>query len=223
MIIYELSNRLPHLKSVNIAKDNRYVYRSKPITKKKFKNPCGICHKSVNDNQKAILCNTCDLWIHRKCNGTTVKEYEMYCKEDDNIPWMCILCSIDELASKFPFGYLSKLELNDLFGTDLPSQLELLPSYELRSKLSQIPNLNDFDIEENYVQTINSKYYDLHDFNNLTASIGKGLSFFHLNIRSLAKHLDELKTILSMSKKKYNYHLKVRREGAKWRHIWHHK
>ena len=97
---------------------------------------------------------------------------------------MCILCSIDELASKFPFGYLSKLELNDLFGIDLPSQLELLPSYELRSKLSQIPNLNDFDIEENYVQTINSKYYDLHDFNSLTASIGKCLSFFHLSIRS---------------------------------------
>ena len=124
------------VKSVNIAKENRYVYRSKPITKKKFKNPCGICHKSVNDNQKAILCDMCDLWIHMKCNGTTVKEYEMYCKEDDNIPWMCILCSIDELASKFPFGYLSKLELNDLFGIDLPSQLELLPSYELRSKLS---------------------------------------------------------------------------------------
>ena len=163
------------VKSVNIAKENRYVYHSKPITKKKFKNPCGICHKSVNDNQKAILCNTCDLWIHRKCNGTTVKEYEMYCKEDDNIPWMCIFCSIDELASKFSFGYLSKLELNDLFGIDLPSQLELLPSYELRPKPSQIPNLNDFDIEENYVQTINLKYYDLHDFNNLTASIGKCL------------------------------------------------
>ena len=129
----------------------------------------------------------------------------MYCKEDDNIPWMCILCSIDELASKFPFGYLSKLELNDLFGIDLPLQLELLPSYELRSKLSQIPNLNDFDIEENYVQTINSKYYNLHDFNSLTASIGKCLSFFHLNIKSLAKHLDELKTILSMSKKKFDF------------------
>ena len=49
------------VKSVNIAKENRYVYHSKPITKKKFKNPCGICHISVNDNQKAILCNTCDL------------------------------------------------------------------------------------------------------------------------------------------------------------------
>ena len=37
------------------------------------------------------------------------------------------------------------MELNDFNNLDLPSQLELLPSYELRSKLSRIPNPYDFD------------------------------------------------------------------------------
>ena len=45
--------------------------------------------------------------------------------------------------------------LNDFNGLDLPSQLKLLPSYELRSKLSGIPNLDNFDIEENHIKAVN--------------------------------------------------------------------
>ena len=68
--------------------------------------------------------------------------------EPDEIPWLCILCNIDDMASKFPFGYLSKIELSELYGVDSLSQLELLPSFEIRSKLSQIPNLDDYDIDK---------------------------------------------------------------------------
>ena len=53
-----------------------------------------------------------------------IKEYEILLNENDDIPWLC-MCSMDEMASKFPFGYLSKFEVNDLYGIDLPSQLEL--------------------------------------------------------------------------------------------------
>ena len=58
------------------------------------------------------------------------------------------------MASKFPFSHLSKIELSDLCGLDFPSQLQLLPNYELRSKLSQIPTLDNFDLDENYLQSI---------------------------------------------------------------------
>ena len=30
-----------------------------------LKYPCGICHKSVNKNQKAIFCTVCLNWIHK--------------------------------------------------------------------------------------------------------------------------------------------------------------
>ena len=99
-----------------------------------------------------------------RCNGTSLTEYETLVLEDDDIPWQCILCEIAGMAIKFPFGYLAEMELSDLHHLDLPSQLQLLPSHELRSKLSHIPSLDNFDLDENYIQTINSEYVDLPNF-----------------------------------------------------------
>ena len=186
---------------INIAKQRK---QSVPIKPRNIKDPCGICFKSVNKNQRAIKCSTCLKWIHRKCNGISVKEYEALVNQPDEIPWLCILCNIDDMASKFPFGYLSKIELNELYGIDLPSQLELLPSFEIRSKLPQISNLDNYDIDENFIQSINSKYMDQLAFNKLTSTLSKGLSLMHINIRSLSKHIDEFKTALLMSKVKFD-------------------
>ena len=81
---------------------------------------------------------------------------------------------------------------------DFPSQLKLLPTYELRSKLSHIPTLDDFDMDENYVQSINSKSFDISDFSKLNiTSIDKHFSIFHVNTRSLSKNFDQLQSVLS--------------------------
>ena len=72
------------------------------------------------------------------------------------------------------------MELNDFNGLDLPSQSKLLPSSELRSKLSGIPNLDDFDIEEHHIRAVNSNYYDLHDFIKLTNSVKNVHHYFML-------------------------------------------
>ena len=188
-------------RTINIAKQEQSVPMKACCN---IKDPCGICFKSVNKNQKAMKCNTCLKWIHRKCNGISVKEYEALVNEPDEIPWLCILCTNDDMASKFPFGYLSKIELSELYGVELPSQLELLLSFEIRSKLSQIPNLDDYDIDENFVQSINSKYMDQLASNKLTCTLSKSLSLMHINIRSLSKHINEFKTVLSMSKVKFD-------------------
>ena len=188
--------------AVNIIKEKSNPYSSLFQTKKSnIKNPCGICQKSVNKNQHAIYCTICLRWIHRKCNGTSLKEYEYLTEEDDDIPWQCILCDIDEMAFKFPFSHLSKIELNDLYGLDFPFQLQLLPNYELRSKLSHIPTLDNFDLDENYVQSINSNYFDILDLQKLNDTVSrKHFSLFHVNTRSLSKHFDQLLTVLSSSK-----------------------
>ena len=121
-------NAVDYLKNQpKISKDSSKIKSTHNI-----KHPCGICHKSVNKNQQAIFCTFCSKWVHRKRNGTSVKEYDILIEEDDNLPWQCILCAIDEMASKFPFRYLSKMEFSDIYGLDLSSQLQLLPSYELR-------------------------------------------------------------------------------------------
>ena len=126
-----------------------------------IKYPCGICKKSVNKNKKAINCSVCSEWVHIKCNGVSINEYEKLVEEEESITWQCILCDIEDMASKFPFCYLSKTELVDLYGLDFPSQSQLLPTYELRSKLSKIPSLDNFDVDENYIQSVSSKYYNL--------------------------------------------------------------
>ena len=93
------------------------------------------------------------------------------------------------MAFKFPFSHLSKIELNDLYGLDFPSQLQLLPNYELRSKLLHIPTLDNFDLDENYVQSINSNYFDILDLQKLNDTVSrKHFSLFHVNTRSLSKN-----------------------------------
>ena len=101
------------------------------------------------------------------------------------------------MASRFPFGYLSKIELHDLYGLDFPSQLQLLPSYVLRSKPSHIPTLDNFDIDESDVQSISSKYFEISDFSKSNFSFSKQFSLFHVNTRSLAENFDELSAALS--------------------------
>ena len=61
--------------------------------------------------------------------------------EPDDVPFQCFLSVIKENSEIFPLLLLDKSELLDLYGVDLPSQLKLLDSYELRSKLANMPNL----------------------------------------------------------------------------------
>ena len=104
------------------------------------------------------MLDKCDLWSHASCNGISKSEYMKLMEEDDDVPWYCIPCFILENAEIYPFGLLSKTELCDLLGVDLPSQIESLPSFEIVSKLTNLPNLNSLDIDENLIQAIHSKY-----------------------------------------------------------------
>ena len=51
----------------------------------------------------------------------------------------------------------------DLNGIDLPSHLQTLPSFETQSK----PKLNDFDIDENIISTMNSKCHSVDEINKI--------------------------------------------------------
>ena len=79
----------------------------------------------------------------------------------------------------FPFGYESNIELFNLYDIDLPSLLEMLPSYDLVSKLSNMPNLNKSDLDENFIHTINSKYHSVSDLIRLN-KMSTDFSLFHV-------------------------------------------
>ena len=57
-------------------------------------------------------------------------------------------------------------------------------------KLSHIPTLDKFDMDENYVQSINSKYFDIPEIAKLsTALSGKSFSLFHVILEAYPKTL----------------------------------
>ena len=59
-----------------------------------------------------------------------------------------------------------------------------------------LPNLEDYDIDEHLPSNVNSSYHTLQDLSMLDTS-EHDLSLFHLNIRSLSLHLDELSSTLA--------------------------
>ena len=149
--------------------------------------PCGICHKNISYNQKAILCNNCNFYVHLKCNGISASEYKELEKEPDDVSWFCKTCTTE----MFPFGPLENDELLGLYNFDLPSFVDSAPSFEIISNLTNLPNLSDYDIDEHVPQNIDSRYFTLPELSSLQLS-SSDFSILHTNIRSLSLHHDEL-------------------------------
>ena len=54
--------------------------------------PCGICHKEVNEQDQAILCESgCNFWYHRACTGLTDLAYSLL-TEEIYAEWACERC-----------------------------------------------------------------------------------------------------------------------------------
>jgi hypothetical protein len=72
----------------------------------------------------------------------------------DNM-WLCKFC----LAYNFPFSNLNDFEFAKILSYDRPTSLDFLPSFDVLSKLSSMPNLSDFDNENMMPNPVNSQYY----------------------------------------------------------------
>ena len=171
--------------------------KQQPPRKRFAKFPCAVCDHNVNKD--AIYCTNCLHWVHRKCNGTSKREYDRLSEEADDVPFYCLLYTIELNSQIFPLAYLDNSELQELNGVDLLSQLSLLVPYEIRSKLVNMPSLSDFDMDENLINTVNSKYYDITELKNVQKT-NESFSILHTNLRSLSAHLDELHLLLCSSK-----------------------
>ena len=167
--------------------------------------PCGICQKNVNNNQKAIECTSCNLWIHIKCDGTTIDEYNrileinslLTAKEICPSEWECNKCKIYKMATIFPFGLEDNHELLNIVNTDSIKSLDYLPSYEIVSKAHNIEALNQFDVDANIINKITSQYYLAHEFKALKKS--ESFTILHSNLNGLENKLDEYQNVINSS------------------------
>ena len=161
--------------------------------------PCGICHKTILAHVKSVYCNNCNFWVHIKCNDISNSEYKELQKEPDDVPWFCLNCT----KMMFPFGQLDNNELINLYDFDFPSFVDSLPSFEITSGLSNLPNLDDYDIDEHLPSSVNSSYHTLQELSSLSTT---ETDFSLLNLLTCqpvfytCHHFDELVSTLATLK-----------------------
>ena len=170
--------------------------------------PCKICVKTVQDKDKAVRCDLCELWIHIRCNNLNYLDYRYLQNCDES--WQCIECcstisSFKSLSSNKNFlACCTKTNSNMTQWKDLEndrdSSLLLKPSSNLGLLVNQFNNAtpeNGNDPEK----IASSKYYDIDEMHNIEIPHkNKSLSLFHISACFLSKNFDDLQHLLSCTK-----------------------
>jgi len=79
----------------------------------------------------------------------------------------------------FPIGSLSTEDLLNLNNFNVQSFVDSALSFEITSGLTNLPNLTDYDIDEQLPITVNSSYTILHELSTRSISV-HDLSLSHL-------------------------------------------
>ena len=82
----------------------------------------------------------------------------------------------------------------------LPSCVDSLPVFGLNSQLTRLPNLRDYDIDEQLPANVQSNYVTTSELASMETS-PNDLFILHTNIRSLSLHIDELVLLCGQTKK----------------------
>ena len=119
-------------------------------------------------------------------------------EEINDIKWNCNKCEILIRADLFPMGLENSYELEQIMNSDSLKYLENIPSYEIASKAYGIETLSQYDIDENIIADINSRYYTAHEFKSLHNT--KSFNVFHSNFNGLENKFEQLHNFVSSSK-----------------------
>ena len=163
--------------------------------------PCRACQKNVNKNHHAFLCDHCETWIHRKCNNLTKQDYNLLANSDE--PFICICC----IKENLPFSSLSDKNFNiavvkgiNYLYDEIETELSPLTNAQI-NKINRFKEAfvhkNTLDDDENSeeVSPPECNYYSIDEFTESKFQ-KKAFSVLHLNIHSIERHIDELRTVL---------------------------
>ena len=169
---------------------------------------CKICTKNVQDKDKAVQCDLCELQIHIKCNNLNFLDYRYLQNLDES--WYCIECC----STIFPFNSLSSnknflacctntdsniTQWKDL-ENDHDSSLLLKPSSNFELLVNQFNNATPENCNDPE-KIASSKYYDIDELHNTEITHkNKPLFLFHINACSLSKNFDDHQHLLSCTK-----------------------
>jgi exonuclease III len=164
--------------------------------------PCPVCKKNVNINHRAICCDICNEWVHIKCNRLSEKDYKNLQNDPnkDGTVFHCIKC----VSTILPFNSLTNLDFYSIVqrGVLLPievmenDQLSFLKCHEYINNLNEYVSSTQKENDEFSSPPIDCKYYTINEFIKTKFNPQKTTSIFHINIHSIEKHIDELRTYL---------------------------
>lgn len=170
------------------------------------RNPCSTCHKHIHSNHRALFCNSCELFVHIKCNFLNNNDYLRFKKEGEDVPFFCISC----ISSNIPFSNLTKAELcnvnkainvpeNDsseaFFAQKTPEIDNHINKLNAFLNNSLLPS-DDDDSDRDIASPINCNYFEPDEFCSAKFDSSKSFSMLHLNIHSITKHIETLQTLL---------------------------
>ena len=150
------------------------------------KTKCNFCKKTIAKSLTPRKCFKCNKKYHKKCTGGSHYTAQ----------WLCNFC----INSDLPFF---NLDTNNLLltleGKDQISSenLEILPSFSIKSLLDKIPGTLKIETSDNMSDSVVSKYYTPVEFLKIKDSKNK-FSILHINIASLQAHFDDLNQLITL-------------------------
>ena len=164
-----------------------------------------------------ILCLSCKCWIHhvgrKNCSGLTNSEFKLH---NDNVSkfWECDKC-LSKSKFSLPFSHLDEenwLLFNNLEKSKTSEDVNIISADDRKfaEQCEYIQNLVDYindddDVDDDgLLNHINSKYYYVKHLNPAKIDFPSSFGFFHANIASLNKHIDDLRHILSLLSYKFD-------------------
>ena len=157
-----------------------------PVPNKKSK--CGQCSNRINQFVY-LYCHSCQKYFH----------LYHYSLKKKNLPlppdWACDSCTISVL----PFSNITKDDfLFTIHGISekISEPFSGLSSFSIKSLLDKLPG-QKISTDEFLSNSIESKYFTPAEFINEKFD-KKPFSMVHLNIASLQKHIDELRSFLAL-------------------------
>ena len=160
-----------------------------------LKFPCSICNKNVLSNQKAIQCDSCNLWCNIKSEGTSIETYNKLMLPPNSNDWHCLLCKVKENLNNFPFTLCDDIEIQNINNSNSLRFCESLPTFEVVSEVSKFSILTCNEVNYNLPVRTTCKYYSINEFQNLKTL--NNLNIFHTNINGLESKFDILHEYIS--------------------------
>ena len=182
-------------------------------------NTCAVCAKIFYSYQNKIECCFCNRWCHHnnRLNCSNLSENEFQAHVDDPYKYFeCDTCVSRRISKenrsifqRLPF--VQEFEASfDVFKPFRRNDVRSLSPDDLQTFISQSNSINvssilDVDDQNDSPSTsLNSKYYQVNEFNALDFDTNSKFSLFHTNIASLNLHIDDLKSVLSRIKLPFN-------------------